>query len=102
VERPTKTGGARLSVILGIDTLPYLTHLYKLFEPFTDSGISHIEVKDKRTGKSYTTVRFKTTMLPLFVYYHQMFYIIDEVTQRYAKRVPEKIDSMMTPVVLAR
>lgn len=101
VERPTKTGGARLSVILGIDTLPYLTHLYKLFEPLTDSGISHTKVKDKRTGKSYTTVRFKTTMLPLFVYYHQMFYIIDEVTQRYVKRVPEKIDSMMTPIVLA-
>jgi hypothetical protein len=52
IERPTKTGGARLSVILGIDTLPYLTHLFKLFEPYTDSGVNHIEVKDKTTGKS--------------------------------------------------
>lgn len=101
VERPTQTGGARLSVILGISTLPYLTHLFKLLESLTDSGISHLEAKDKITGKSYITVRFKTAMLPLFVYYHQLFYCIDEVTQRYVKRVPENIDSLMTPVVLA-
>lgn len=48
IERPVQTGGARLSVILGIDTLPYLTHLFKLLESLTDSGISHIEVKDKK------------------------------------------------------
>jgi hypothetical protein len=101
VERPSKTGGARLSVILGIDTLPYLTHLFKLLGSLTDSGISHVEVKDKKTGKSYITVRFKTAMLPLFVHYHQLFYTFDEVTQRYVKRVPENVDSWMTPVVLA-
>jgi hypothetical protein len=76
VERPTPTGGARLSVILGISTLPYLTHLFKLLESLTDSGISHLEVKDKTTGKSYITVRFKTVMLPLFVHYHELFYYI--------------------------
>lgn len=81
--------------------MPYLTHLFKLFEPLTDSGVSQIEVKDKKTGKSYTTVRFKTVMLPLFVYYYQLFYSIDEVTQKYVKRVPENIRSLMTPVVLA-
>lgn len=101
VERPTQTGGARLSVILGISTLPYLTHLFKLFESLTDSGISHLEVKDKKTGASYMTVRFKTTMLPLFVYYHKLFYIFDELTQRYVKIVPVNIDNLMTPVVLA-
>lgn len=101
VERPTPTGGARLSVILGISTLPYLTHLFKLLESLTDSGISHLEVKDKTTGKSYITVRFKTVMLPLFVHYHELFYYIDEKTQRYVKRVPLDIESRMTPVVLA-
>ena len=101
VERPTRTGGARLSVIFGINTLPYLTHLFKLFASLTDSGILHIKVKDKITGKSYTTVRFKTVMEPLFVYYYELFYCIDEVTQRYVKRVPENIASWMTPVVLA-
>lgn len=101
VERPTRTGGARLSVILGINTLPYLTHLFKLLESLTDSGILHLNVKDKITGKSYTTVRFKTVMLPLFVYYYELFYCNDEVTQRYVKRVPENIASWMTPVVLA-
>jgi hypothetical protein len=104
IERPSLTGGARLSVILGINTLPYLTHLFKLFEPFTDSGIKHLEVKDKKTGKSYTTVRFKTTMLPLFIYYHKLFYVFDASTQdrkKNIKIVPDNIESLMTPVVLA-
>lgn len=48
IERPAKTGGARLSVILGINTLPYLNHLYGLFEPMTDSGITHVEVENKK------------------------------------------------------
>jgi hypothetical protein len=30
-----------------------------------------------------------------------LFYYIDEITQRYVKRVPENIASLMTPVVLA-
>ena len=81
--------------------MPYLTHLFKLFEPLTDSGIKHLEVKNKDTGKSYVTVRFKTTMLPLFVYYYKLFYCFDEDKQRNIKRVPENIGSLMTPVVLA-
>lgn len=46
-------------------------------------------------------IRFQTGMMPIFVYYHDMFYYYDEVAQRYIKRVPENIDSLMTPVVLA-
>ena len=101
VERPTQTGGARLSVKLGISTLPTIPHFNHLLTPLPDSAILHLEVKDKITGKTYTTVRFKTTMLPLFIYYHELFYHTDEKTQRYVKRVPLNIDSLMTPVVLA-
>jgi hypothetical protein len=60
IERPTRTGGARLSVILGINSLPYLLHLYNLFEPYIDSGFSISEVYNKKTGKYYDTARFKT------------------------------------------
>lgn len=101
IEKFTRTGGARLSVILGINSLPYLLHLYNLFEPYIDSGFSISEVYNRKTGKYYDTARFKTGMMPIFVYYHDMFYYYDEVAQRYIKRVPENIDSLMTPVVLA-
>lgn len=37
--------------------------------------------------------------MPVLLYYHDMFYNLDENTQRYVKRVPENIDSLMTPVV---
>jgi hypothetical protein len=69
IERPTRTGGARLSVILGFDTLPYLLHLYNLFEPYIDRGFLMSDVYNKKTGKYYTTVRFKTGMMPVFVCY---------------------------------
>ena len=52
---------------------------------------------NKKTGKYYDTARFKTGMMPIFVYYHDMFYYYDEVAQRYIKRLPENIDSLMTP-----
>lgn len=81
--------------------MPYLLHLYNLFEPYIDSGFSISEVYNNKTGKSYDTARFKTGMMPIFVYYHDMFYNYDENAQRYIKRLPENIDSLMTPVVLA-
>lgn len=109
IERPSKTGGARLSVILGKSTLPYIEYLFALFVPFTDSGLSFIDVKIKNSPSSiselapkiHTTVRFKTVMLPIFVDYHKMFYQLVEDTQRYVKIVPKNIESLMTPVVLA-
>lgn len=75
LERPSKTGGVRLSVVLGIDTEPYLIHLFELFESLIDSKIQYLDVKDKNTGKVYSTVRFKTPLLPVFVYYYQIFYV---------------------------
>lgn len=101
LERPTRTGGARLSVILGINSLPYLLHLYNLFEPYIDSGFSISEVYNKKTSKYYDNTRLQTGMMPILIYYHDMFYNYDENAQRYIKRVPKNIDSLMTPVVLA-
>jgi len=101
VERPSKTGGARLSVILGFDTLPYLMHLYNLFEPFIDNHFSISEVNNRQTGNAHSIVRFRTCMSPIFVYYHNMFYKFDDELNRYVKIVPKDIDNLMTPVVLA-
>jgi hypothetical protein len=101
IERPSKTGLARLSVILGEHSLPYLLHLCALFEPFIDTSFSFQDVTNKTITKKYSTVRFKTVMAPIFVYYHKMFYIWDENSQRYVKIIPKNIDSLITPVVLA-
>lgn len=107
IERPSKTGGARFSVVMGKSTLPYIEYLFTLFRPFIDSGLSYIDVKNKNSSKEefdpkiYTTVRFKTVMLPLLVNYHNLFYAAVENSQRYVKIIPETIESLMTPVVLA-
>lgn len=101
IERPSKTGAARLCATLGFTTLPYLMHLYNLFEPYTDSGVTVVQVKNNSTNKAHDTVRFKTAMVPVFVNYHSMFYTWDKDKERYVKIVPLDIENLMTPVVLA-
>jgi len=101
IERPSKSGGARLSVILGFKTLPYLFHLYNLFEPYIDNNISISEVYNNKTSHAHSIARFKTCMMPIFVYYHNMFYNLDVNLNRYVKIVPKNICNLMTPVVLA-
>lgn len=90
-----------MSAMLGFGTLPYLLHLYVLFEPYIDNGPSFLDVNDKKTGKVYQTVRIRTGMMPIFVYYHSMFYRYNEDTKRYVKIIPENMYELMTPVVLA-
>lgn len=102
IERPTQTGGARMSVMLGFDTLPYLFHLYVLFEPYIEKGPSFSDVNNKKTGKVYQTVRIRTGMMPIFVYYHNMFYRYNEEMKRYVKIIPYNIYDLMTRVVLAQ
>lgn len=101
IERQSQTGGARMSAMLGFGTLPYLLHLYVLFEPYIDNGPSFLDVNDKKTGKVYQTVRIRTGMMPIFVYYHSMFYRYNEDTKRYVKIIPDNMYELMTPVVLA-
>jgi hypothetical protein len=47
IERPSKSGGARLSVNLGLVNLPYLMHLFVLFDPYLGHDFSILDVKDK-------------------------------------------------------
>jgi LAGLIDADG DNA endonuclease family len=68
----------RLSVIFSSKHLPYLLHLFNLFEPYTDSGVRLIEVYNKKNNTKYTQVAFKTVSLPVFLKYYNMFYVLNE------------------------
>ena len=72
LERPSLNGGARLSVILSADSLPYVLHLYNLFEPYIDTDVSILEVK--LNDKLFSTARFKTITTPTFLNYYNIFY----------------------------
>lgn len=55
---------------------PYLTHLYVLFKNLVGAVPKvHVRKPDKRTGKSYASIAFKTLRYPCFNYYYDLFYI---------------------------
>ena len=101
IERPTITSAARLSVVFGIKNAPYLLHLFNLLEPYTNSHPNITKVYNKHTKSDNMIIKFKTVSLPIFIFYHNMFYTYDYTYNKYIKILPLNIKDLMTPVVLA-
>lgn len=51
--------------------------------------------------KGYKSYRFKTLSLPVFNYYRDLFYRLDNTTGKYIKCVPENIKELITPAAMA-
>nr|YP_009059713.1 LAGLIDADG endonuclease [Parasitella parasitica]AIO05763.1 LAGLIDADG endonuclease [Parasitella parasitica] len=96
LEKPSLSGGSRLSVNLGEKGLPYILHLYNLFEPFIDTDVNIKTIKLEE--KIHTTVRFKTISTPFFSNYYNVFY---PDLNNNKKIVPKDISSDFTEVSLA-
>ena len=74
----------------------YFNSLYSLFEPLvTMNPVILIRKPDKRTGKIYKSIYFKTLSLPCLNEYHNMFY------KNKVKIIPENLDKLLTPIGLA-
>lgn len=54
-----------------------------------------IRKPDKRTGKIYKSIYFRTLTLPCLNEYHNMFY------KNKVKIIPENLDKLLTPIGLA-
>ena len=93
---------ARLSVVFGINNPPYLLSLFNLLEPYTNSHPNIAKVYNKHTKSDNIIIKFKTVSLPIFIFYHNMFYTYDYTYNKYIKILPLNIKDLMTPVVLAR
>jgi hypothetical protein len=77
LQRSTDTSNVRLSVIMSINTYPYIFHLYNLFEPYIDTDLKVIDIKSSNkfnNNRNYSTIRFKTISTPQFIYYYNIFY----------------------------
>jgi len=74
----------------------YLMHLYELFKNFvnTEPKITNRKA-DKRTGKIYNSVIFKTLSLPCFNEYYNLYYVNGK------KSVPANLNELLTPIGLA-
>lgn|ERR1700686_1669023 len=77
LQKSTETSNVRLSVTMSINSYPYIFHLYNLFEPYIDTDLKIIDIKNSSKLeyiKNYSTVRFKTISTPQFMYYYNIFY----------------------------
>lgn len=90
LERPREGSNVRLSVIMSIINYGYVLDLYNLFEPYIDSDLKILDVKGSNilSTKMYSTVRFKTISMPQLLYYYNIFYKKNIITNKWQKIVP--------------
>jgi len=99
LEKLSNTSNVRLSVNMSMNNYPYIFHLYNLFEPYIDTDLKIIDVKN--LDKIYTTVRFKTISLPQLLYYYNIFYKKSVIDNKTKKVVPKELDNKFNALSLA-
>lgn len=79
----------------------YVKHLYDIYLNLTISEPKIVHRKpDKRTGKVYSTLRFRTRSLPLLNYYFDLFYKMNN-NGTYTKVIPKDIATILSARSLA-
>jgi len=87
---------ARLHFIQGVIHKDYLLHLYGLFSSYCGTAPkTRIPAPDKRTGKVYSAISFKSYSLPCFNELYHLFYPAG------IKVLPLNIAELITPLGLA-
>jgi len=85
----------------------YVKSLYKIFNPICGKEpLITIRKPDKRTGKIYSSIAFKTYNLSCLNEYYTLFYKASDNFHlsgqpRYIKIVPSNIQDLLTPIALA-
>ena len=73
----------------------YLYHLYEIFKEYCKTEPKISSRFDKRTNKTYSTIKFSTLTSPLFNYYYNSFYINE------TKVIPENLGDLLSARGLA-
>lgn len=100
LQKSSPNSAARLSVIFGLKNAAYLMHLFVLFEPYIGTGPDVVSVYNNKTKSSHMVIKFKTLSVPLFVYYYNMFYKLNN-NGKYVKYIPKNIEEFISPLVLS-
>ncbi len=92
VRKQGRSINAMLCFEQGLVHKDYIFHLYDLFKSYCLSAPKTTNrLPDKRTGKIYTRVTFKTRSLPCFNELYDLFYPEGK------KVIPSNIDELLTP-----
>ena len=127
IYKTSPTSNSRFEISFGKDRELFANWISDLFKDYSNTGIKKLSVmslasqltaptscgevasqgeknKDNLTTK-FLNFRFKTKTLPLFNYYHEIFYLGCEPQNngaiKYKKIVPKEILNLMNPIVLS-
>lgn len=80
----------------------HVMYLYEIFKNITLSAPKvSVRSPDKRTGKVYSSMRFRTQALPCLIPYFELFYI-PTASGGFVKTVPNNIHEFLTAQGLAQ
>ena len=97
--RSSPTANVRFEMSLGQKYEEFALELGDIFKDYMSNPVKALEIKGKT--KSYTNFRLKTKSLPIFTQYYDLFYKLDEESNKYKKIIPLNIDELMNSIVLA-
>ena len=99
IYKSSMKSNSRLEMSFGTKYKQYAEKIENLFIDYINNPIKQVEIK--ANDKIYINYRLKTKTLPLFNIYHDLFYIFNYDTNKFVKIVPNDIENLMNPIVLA-
>ena len=99
--KTSPTSNSRFEISFGKDRLLFADWIGNLFKEYSNTGIKIIPLKGGNFFSLKYNYRFKTRTLPIFNYYHNIFYEADNNSWKYIKIVPHNILDLMDSTVLA-
>lgn len=100
IYKSSPTSNSRFEISFGKERELFANWVSNLFSNYSNAGVKTTKIKNKLNNLNYN-FRFKTKSLPIFNYYHGLFYEINNITQKYKKIVPHNIVDFMNPIILS-
>lgn len=99
IYRTSLTSNSRFEMSFGTNYKQFAESIGNLFKDYMNKPVKTISLKSK--DKVYINYRLKTSTLPVFNSYHDMFYNFNNDTGKYVKIIPHNILTHLNSIVLA-
>lgn len=99
IYKSLQTSNSRFEISFGSSYKQFAESIGDMFKDFMNTPVKSIIVKGK--SKTYINYRLKTSSLPVFNHYFDMFYKFDTEKDKFVKIIPHNIFDLLNPIVLA-
>jgi hypothetical protein len=100
--RSSPTSNCRLEMSFGKDRELFANSIAELFKDYSKAGVKTVHYKSNHSSPSLNyNYRFKTKTLPIFNFYHDLFYVANNETWKFKKIIPYNISEFMDPIEMA-